>query len=99
MPNLQVGTCVCFHLAHASHMHLACKQPLSYAYENREKCLRLEAPILICHGNCAQRIKKNGVYYSTPDGTVVVVVVVSVACAVVHIPQETGSHFPKFWFV
>ena len=33
-----------------------------------EKCLRLEPPILVCHGPCGQRIKRSGIYFVSSDG-------------------------------
>lgn len=33
-----------------------------------EKCLRVEPPILVCHGTCGQKIKKNCIYYVSRDG-------------------------------
>ena len=33
-----------------------------------EKCLRFEPPVLVCHGTCMSRIKKNAIYYVTSDG-------------------------------
>ena len=32
-----------------------------------EKCLRFEAPVLVCHGSCGQRIKRNGVFFTSSD--------------------------------
>ncbi|CAM9233171.1 unnamed protein product, partial [Phaeothamnion confervicola] len=34
-----------------------------------DKCLRLEPPVLICHGQCNQRIKRDGMFYITRDGS------------------------------
>lgn len=34
-----------------------------------EKCLKFETPVLICQGSCNQRIKKNSVFYASPDGS------------------------------
>jgi hypothetical protein len=33
-----------------------------------EKCLKFDPPVLVCHGTCLQRVKKNSVYYVTVDG-------------------------------
>ena len=33
-----------------------------------EKCLKFESPVLLCHGSCMQRIKRNSVYYCASDG-------------------------------
>lgn len=33
-----------------------------------EKCLKFEPPVLVCHGPCNQRIRRNSTYYVTPDG-------------------------------
>eukprot|EP00607_Mallomonas_marina_P005877 CAMPEP_0182439702 /NCGR_PEP_ID=MMETSP1167-20130531/86595_1 /TAXON_ID=2988 /ORGANISM="Mallomonas Sp, Strain CCMP3275" /LENGTH=1396 /DNA_ID=CAMNT_0024633453 /DNA_START=440 /DNA_END=4630 /DNA_ORIENTATION=- len=33
-----------------------------------EKCLKFEPPVLVCHGTCGQRIKRNSVFYVSPDG-------------------------------
>lgn len=33
-----------------------------------EKCLKFEPPVLVCHGSCMQRIKRNAIYYVTSDG-------------------------------
>ena len=32
-----------------------------------EKCLKLESPVLVCHGNCNQRIKRNSFFYISTD--------------------------------
>ncbi len=34
-----------------------------------DKCLRLESPILMCHGPCNSRIKRGGIFYITPDAS------------------------------
>lgn len=34
-----------------------------------EKCIRLEPPVLMCQGQCGQRIKRGGVYYISQDGS------------------------------
>lgn len=34
-----------------------------------EKCIRLEPPVLMCQGQCGQRIKRGGVYYISKDGS------------------------------
>ena len=36
-----------------------------------ERCLRLEAPTLVCHGQCGQRIKKTQLFYISADGAYV----------------------------
>ena len=36
-----------------------------------EKCLKFESPVLVCHGPCNQRIKKNTVYFVAPDASAV----------------------------
>ena len=33
-----------------------------------EKCMKFDPPVLVCHGTCLQRVKKNSVYYVTVDG-------------------------------
>jgi hypothetical protein len=33
-----------------------------------EKCLKFDPPVLVCHGTCLQKVKKNSVYYVTTDG-------------------------------
>lgn len=33
-----------------------------------EKCLKFDPPVLVCHGTCMQRVKRNSVYYVTADG-------------------------------
>lgn len=33
-----------------------------------EKCLKFEPPVLVCHGACSQRIKRNSIYFVTRDG-------------------------------
>ena len=33
-----------------------------------ERCLKFEPPVLVCHGSCMQRVKRNSVYYVTSDG-------------------------------
>ncbi|OWZ18415.1 Histone acetyltransferase [Phytophthora megakarya] len=33
-----------------------------------EKCINFEPPFVMCSGACRQRIKRNAVYYKTPDG-------------------------------
>ena len=33
-----------------------------------EKCLKFEPPVLVCHGTCVTRIKRNALYYVTSDG-------------------------------
>lgn len=33
-----------------------------------EKCLKFDPPVLVCHGTCLQRVKRNSVYYVTVDG-------------------------------
>ena len=33
-----------------------------------EKCLKFEPPVLVCHGTCMQRVKRNATYYVTTDG-------------------------------
>ena len=33
-----------------------------------EKCLKFDPPVLVCHGTCLQKVKKNSVYYVTVDG-------------------------------
>ena len=33
-----------------------------------EKCIKLETPVLLCHGSCIGRIKRNSVYYVSNDG-------------------------------
>jgi hypothetical protein len=34
-----------------------------------EKCHKWEPPIIVCHGQCGQRIKRLGIYYVSTDGT------------------------------
>ncbi len=34
-----------------------------------DKCLRLESPILMCHGPCNSRIKRGGIFYITPNAS------------------------------
>ena len=34
-----------------------------------EKCLKFEPPMLVCHGSCGQKIKRNMVYYVSQDGS------------------------------
>eukprot|EP01041_Mallomonas_annulata_P003895 gene3895-7772_t len=34
-----------------------------------EKCLKFEPPVIVCHGTCGQRIKRNTVFYLAPDGS------------------------------
>lgn len=34
-----------------------------------EKCLKYDPPVLICHGSCSQRIKRQSLYYISPSGT------------------------------
>ena len=33
-----------------------------------EKCIKLESPVLLCHGPCMGRVKKNSIYYVSQDG-------------------------------
>eukprot|EP00605_Chrysophyceae_sp_TOSAG23-4_P000433 GSChrysophyteH1.ASY1.ANO1.490.1 assembled CDS len=33
-----------------------------------EKCIRFECPVLLCHGPCMGRVKRNSVYYVSRDG-------------------------------
>ena len=33
-----------------------------------EKCVRFETPVMVCHGSCMQRVKRNSIYYVTSDG-------------------------------
>jgi len=33
-----------------------------------EKCIKFESPVLLCHGSCMGRIKRNAVYYVSGDG-------------------------------
>ena len=42
----------------------------SLCYLCGEKCLKFDAPVLQCQAaNCGQRIKKNALYYLTPDSS------------------------------
>uniref|UniRef100_M4BYX3 histone acetyltransferase n=1 Tax=Hyaloperonospora arabidopsidis (strain Emoy2) TaxID=559515 RepID=M4BYX3_HYAAE len=34
----------------------------------KEKCVTFEPPFVVCSGACRQRIKRNAVYYKSPDG-------------------------------
>jgi hypothetical protein len=34
-----------------------------------EKCLKFESPVLVCHGSCGQRIKKNSVFFVSADAS------------------------------
>lgn len=34
-----------------------------------EKCLKFEPPMLVCHGSCSQKIKRNMAYYVSTDGS------------------------------
>ena len=33
-----------------------------------ERCVRFETPVMVCHGSCMQRVKRNSIYYVTSDG-------------------------------
>jgi hypothetical protein len=33
-----------------------------------EKCIKLDPPVLMCQGQCLQRIKRGSVYYISRDG-------------------------------
>jgi hypothetical protein len=53
----------------AKHACNQCKN--NYCILCGEKCLKLEAPNLNCHGTCYQRIRKDSIYYISVDGILV----------------------------